>query len=172
MNARVKLILLWALFALALIAAIVFAVLWLQSVNDANEAQDVEDTASEVALALTNFSADTIDQDVAEINQYAVGEFAEEVGVFFGDEAVDAIEEAEGESEAELDSIFVEEVEGDNASAFAVLTQSVSNTGLAEARTDTIRMELGMVRTPNGWKANEVDILQSPGVTIPGGLGS
>jgi len=172
MNARLRVILPWALFALALIAAIVFAVLWLQSVNDVNEAQEVEDTASKVALALTNFSADTIDQDVAEINQYAVGEFAEEVGVFFGDEAVDAIEEAEGESQAELDSIFVEDVEGDNASAFAVLTQSVSNTALTEARTDTIRMELGMVRTPNGWKANKVDILQSPGVTAPGGLGS
>ena len=170
MNARVKLILPWILFALALIAAVVFFVLWLQSVNADDEAQEAEEAARTVALALTNFSAETIERDVAEINQYAVGEFAEEVGVFFGEEAVDAIEEAEGESKSELDSIFVEQVEGDNASAFAVLTQSVSNTRLSEPRTDTIRMEISMVRTPGGWKADQVDILQSPGVTVPGGL--
>ena len=170
MNARVKLILPWILFALALIAAISFLVLWLQSVNADDEAREAEEAARTVALALTNFSAETIERDVAEINQYAVGEFAEEVGVFFGDEAVNAIEEAEGESKSKLESIFVEQVEGDNASAFAVLTQSVSNTRLSEPRTDTIRMEISMVRTPGGWKADQVDILQSPGVTVPGGL--
>ena len=45
MNARVKLILPWTLFALALIAAIVFAILWLQSVNADDEAQEAEDAA-------------------------------------------------------------------------------------------------------------------------------
>jgi hypothetical protein len=171
MNVRVKVVLPWVLFAVALIAAIVFGVLWLQATAEQQEADDVRATATDVALALTNFSAKTIDQDVAEIEQHAVGRFAEEVDVFFGKEAIAAIEEAEGASEGKIESVFVQEIEGEDASAFVVVSETVRNARLAEARTDTIRFDISMIQTPDGWKADNVDIIQSPGTVIPEGVG-
>jgi hypothetical protein len=156
----------WFLLALALITAGVFAALWLDLKTEADERAELEQEAERFAIALTNFSADTIDEDVADIKSFAVGDFAEEAEAFFGQEAVDAIKEAEAESQGEIESVYVQELDGDTASVFAVVNETVTNADLAEPRTDILRMSIDLVRSKSGWKVTNVDVLQSPGSTV------
>ena len=104
--------------------------------------------------------------DVADIKSFAVGDFAEEAEAFFGQEAVDAIKEAEAESQGEIESVYVQELDGDTASVFAVVNETVTNADLAEPRTDLLRMNINLVRSESGWKVTNVDVLQSPGSTV------
>ena len=158
----------WFLFGLALIAAGVFAALWLDLRTEADERAELEQQTERFVLALTNFSADTIDQDVAEIKGFAVGDFAEEADVFFGKEAIDAIKTADARSEGEIESIYVQSLEGDTASVFAVVSETVINSDLAEPRTDVLRMNVDLVESESGWRVTNVDVLQSPGSTVVG----
>ena len=159
----------WVLFGIALIAAIAFAVLWQRLYAQEQERKEVRATAQEFATLLTNFSAATIEDDAAAIKEFAVGRFEEEVDVFFGEEAVAAIKEAEARSEGDIDSVFVQSVEQDSASVFAVVSETVTNVNIPEARTDILRMEISMIDTDAGWKVDQVDIVQSPGgAPLPG----
>lgn len=159
----------WGLCALTTIAAVVFALLWLQLRAQEQERSEVKGVAHEFSMALTNFSADTIEADAQRIKSYAVGGFAEEADQAFGDDQIAAIKEARGRTEGEVDSVFVESIDEDSAEVFAVVTQTVTNTSLPEERTEVVRMELGMVKTTSGWKVDRVDVLQSP--TSPLGAG-
>jgi Mce-associated membrane protein len=159
----------WALFAIALAAAITFAVLWQQLAAQEQERKEVRATANEFATVLTNFSADTIEKDAARIKEFAVGRFEEEVDVFFGEEAIAAIKEAQARSRGDIDSVFVQSIDEESASAFAVVSETVTNVNTPEPRTDILRMEISMVETESGWKVDQVDILQSPGAPpLPG----
>jgi len=62
-------------------------------------------------------------------------------------------------------NVFVENVSGDQATVFGVIDESVTNSASASPRTDVLRVEVGMIETSGGWKANSVDILQTPGST-------
>jgi len=153
----------WFLFVLATGAAVTFAVLWQQEVSEDRQVDEVTDAARSFVHALTNFSSETIDADAARIKAFAVGEFSEEAETFFGERAVAAIREAQATSEGEIEALFLQSVDDEQASVFAVVSATVSNQGLTEPRTDTLRLEVGMIKTASGWKVNRVDVFQSPG---------
>jgi Mce-associated membrane protein len=157
----------WILFGVATIVAIVFGVLWWQLRAQEQERREVRAFGQEFATELTNFSADTIEKDADEIKSFAVGQFAKEADVFFGERAIAAIKQAEATSQGDIDSVFVQTVEGDSASVFAVVSETISNVA-TEGRTDVLRMEIGMVKTESGWKVDRVDVLQSPGSGLIG----
>ena len=151
------------LTALAVAAASVFAVLWWQLQSREEERDDVRAFAEEFVVALTNFSYETIEQDAEQIRSYAIGQFKEEADVFFGDQAIEAIEGAEAESRGELESIFVESVDDGEASAFAVVSESITNATTTTPTTEIIRLHVEMVEADGEWKVNSVEVLQSPG---------
>lgn len=159
----------WVLSALAFAAALVFFLLWQQERSDVREREEMARRASSFVVALTNFSAATIEEDAARIKAFAVGDFAEEADAFFGDEAIAAIKEAEAVSEGEIESLFVQELEGDSGSVFAVVSETVTNAERAQPQTETLRLEVGMIKTSAGWKVDRVEILQSPGSVLPSG---
>lgn len=152
---------------LALAAAVTFGLLWQQEESQDRAEEELRREAERFVTALTNFSADTIEQDAREIRSFAVGEFKDEADAFFGQKAIAAIKEADAASRGDIESLYVQSLEGDNASAFAVVTETVTNAGLQEGRTETLRLEVGMIKTESGWKVNKVDILQSPGTVRP-----
>lgn len=158
-----RFILPWTLFAIAAAFAILFGMLWLQDVREEDELDEVRATAQRFALALTNFSADTIDEDVEEIKAFATGTFAEEVDTFFGPEAVDAIEEADASSTGEVRGLFVQDHDDGRASVFAVVDETIQNTVLDDPQSDILRLEMGLTRTDGDWKIDRVDIFQAPG---------
>lgn len=143
--------------------AITLAILWQEAESSDNEREDVLATARDFVTALTNFSADTIEEDADEIRSFAVGEFEEEVDTFFGPRATAAIEEADATSTGEIDEIFIQSLEEDEASLFAVVTETITNAATTEPRTDTLRLEIGLIETGSGWKVGRVEVFQSPG---------
>ena len=169
MSAALKRLAPWVLSALAVVAAVIFFLLWQQERSDARAREEMAARAESFVVALTNFSAETIEDDAARIKSFAVGDFAQEADAFFGDQAVAAIEEAQAVSEGDIESLFVQELEGESGSVFAVVSETVMNSERAEPQTDTLRLEVGMIKTSSGWKVNRVEILQSSGTVLPSG---
>lgn len=144
----------------------VFGLRWQEAEVEKAERAEVEAAAEDFVVALTNFSADTIDADATEIKSFAVGDFAEETETFFGEEAVAAIKEAQAESVGEIESLFIQDISEEEASVFGVATITVTNAATSEPRTDLIRLEVGMIKTGSEWKINRVEIFQEPGAQI------
>jgi Mce-associated membrane protein len=158
----------WLVAALAAAVAIVFASLWwAERAKDARRAE-VEETARAFLVALTNFEAGTIDQDVAEIRSYAVGGFAREVDETFSAERVEAIQTNEATSQGRVRTLVVHRLGEDTASAFGVVDETVTNSASPEPRADVLRVELGLIETSEAWKVDRVEILQAPS-TAPTG---
>jgi hypothetical protein len=152
----------WLLAALMAALAILFAVLWRSEGADDRRRVEVEASASGFLRALTNFSAETIDRDVERIRGFAVGRFADELDQTFSPDRVQAIKDQQAASTGRIQSMFVQEIEEDTATVFAVVAETVTNDQTESPRQDTLRMELGMIETAEGWKAERLTLLQTP----------
>ncbi len=160
----------WSIAVLAVAAAVVFAVLW-QSAGEVDpERAELETQAENFVLALTNFSSETIDEDIDEIKSFATGAFEGQVSDLFSEETVAAIKEAKATSTATVEALFIQTLSEDSATVFAVLSEEISNDSLDQPRTDIVRMEVGLVKAGDGWKVDSVELFQSPGdVVAPAG---
>ena len=160
----------WAIAALALAAAAVFAVLWQQGEAREREREEVRKAGESFVTALVNFSHETIVEDADRIRSFAVGRFEEEAGVFFGARAIEAIQEAEASSRGDIESLFVESVADDQASIFAVVSETITNAQATEPQTEIVRLHVEMVHVDDTWKVESVEVLQSPGAQpiLPG----
>ena len=152
----------WALFVVAVAAAGVFWYLWQSEVGSETDTSALRADARRFVLALTNFSSETIEGDVGRIRSFAAGSFANEVDELFGSETIAAIEKAEATSTGRVEEIFVQEMDQDSASVFAVVIEEVRNRNMTEPRTDVVRMEVGLVRLGDSWKIDRVDLFQTP----------
>lgn len=157
----------WTLFVIAAAGAVTFGLLWNELRVEDERREEVEAAAAEFVHALTNFSAETIDVDAARIRSFAVGDFAEEVEAFFGEEATAAIKQAEAESTGEIESLFIQSIDDEEASVFGVVSETITNSVATDPQTDILRLEVGMIKTTDGWKVNRVEIFQAPGTGPP-----
>lgn len=153
----------WALAALATAAAVAFAVLWTGQRGLDQRRALVEDTSRRFLTALTSFTADTIERDVDEIRSYAVGGFAEEVEETFGPERIATIRESRANSVGTVRDVFVESLQGSSARVFGVVEETVVSSTQTTPRTDVLRVLVGLIETPDGWRVHSVEILPSPG---------
>lgn len=158
----------WALTVLAVAVAVLFLSLWRGAKEDEARREEVAGVARSFLVALTNFSADTIEDDVAEIRAFATGEFADEVEETFSDDRIQAIRDSAAESVGEVRSVFVQKLEGATASVFGVVDEEITNESTAIPRNETLRVEVGLIRTTEGWKVATVEVLQSPTDTLVG----
>jgi hypothetical protein len=156
----------WTLFVFALGAAVTFLILWQEAETADSEDEEVIAAATDFVTALTNFSADTIDADAEKIRSFAVGDFEEEVNTFFGPRAIEAIKEADATSSGEIEEIFIQSLDEEEASVFVVVTETITNASTTEPRTDTLRLEVSLIKTGSGWKVGNVEVFQSPGQTL------
>lgn len=159
----------WLLLILALIVAGVFAYLWWGYRSEENDRREIEEVATRFTNALTDFSAATIERDVEEIKEFAVGTFSDEVETFFGQETIDAVKEADATSQGDIDGLYVQSIGESSASVFALVSETVTNASLTEPQTDTLRIEIDLIETTEGWKVESVQILQAPGGGLLGG---
>lgn len=91
-----------------------------------------------------------------------MGAFAAEVDETFSAERLEAIRANRAESRGQVRTVFVQRLEGDSATAFGVVDETVINSASPEPRTDVLRVELGLIQTTEAWKVDRVEILQSP----------
>jgi hypothetical protein len=160
----------WFLLVLALTAAAAFGALWQQARSEANAEDELRAQAREFIGDLMSISADTAEADAAAIKEWAVGDFADEAEVFYGQEAIDAVVELKATTEGQIRELFVQSLEGGEGSVFAVVDHTVTNANTDEPKTDTVRMSIEMIESEAGWKVNRVRIFETPG-TPPSGIG-
>jgi hypothetical protein len=162
----------WVLVALTTAAAIVFAVLWQQAETTGSSADRgraaVVSAATDFANALTNFKASTIEQDVHRIRSFAVSDFAQQVDQLFSPAIIQALQKAKVESVGQVQSVFVESVDGPQASAFAVVQETRTKPG-SPPQSETLRMDIQMLDTKDGWKVSNLNLLQTPSNASPVG---
>jgi hypothetical protein len=160
----------WTIAAVFL--ATTLAALWLLHDAQRDDARStaVQSTTRDFLTALTTFSATTIDSDVSRIRSYAVGDFATQVQQTFSDARIAQIKSSKVVSQGQVQSVFPENVTGSQATVFGVVNETVSNGSAQNPRSEVMRVEVGLIDTPGGWKVNSVNILQSPGATsVPTG---
>jgi Mce-associated membrane protein len=160
----------WALLVLALTAAAIFASLWQRAQALENRRAEIVSTADHFLAALTTFKAATIESDVTRIRGYAVGDFADQVGQFFGPSTVASIKRAGVVSVGSVRSVFVQTVNGSTATVLGVVNESVTNTSTPTPRTEVVRVVVELIQTRSGWRVDKVDVLQTPDQSSP--LGS
>ncbi len=153
----------WVVAGVAIGLAILFLFLWRGEANEEARRDEVALAATDFLRALTNFSGETIDQDVAEIESFAVGDFAEQVRTFFNPRAKQALARARARSVGRVQRLYVQSVSDDTASVFGVVNETVTNRVQRTPRQEILRIEIDMIETTGGWKVNRVNILQSPG---------
>jgi hypothetical protein len=159
----------WVLVALATAAAVVFALLWRNADSQLASAQSLEHeraqvvaTGTDFLTALTNFSGTSIQSDVAKIRRFAVGDFAQQVDQFFGPTNVTALQKGKVVSVGQVRSMFVQSIDGQQASVFGLVDEAVRSAHSAP-HTSTLRIDVEMLETASGWRVSNVDILESPG---------
>ncbi len=153
----------WVIAGVAIGLAILFFFLWRGEAGEEGRRDEVAVAATQFLTALTNFSGETIEQDVAEIEAFAVGDFAEQVRTFFNPRAKEALARARARSVGRVQRVYVQSVGDDSASVFGVVNETVTNRAQRTPRQEVLRIEIDMIETTDGWKVNRVNILQSPG---------
>ena len=155
----------WILVVLTTAAAIVFAVLWQRAETGGSSADRqraaVVSAATDFANALTNFKASTIQADVRRIRSFAVSDFAQQVDQLFSPTIIQALQKAKVESVGRVQSVFVESVDGPQASAFAVVQETRTKPG-SPPQSETLRMDIQMLDTKDGWKISNLNLLETP----------
>lgn len=161
----------WVLSLFLLGAAVTFGLLWFDLKSEDDRRDEIRSAATDFVNALTNFSYETIEDDALEIRSYATGRFAEEAEVFFGERAIEAIQDAEAISEGDIRSIFIQDIgDSDEASAFAVVSETITNVSAEEPQTDILRMNIDLVLDDGRWKVENVEVLEAPGIApLPAG---
>lgn len=157
----------WVLFVLALAAAVTFGLLWQQRLSQDRAEAELKREATRFVTALTNFSAETIEEDAERIQSFSTQRFERETDVFFGGKAIAAIKQARVRLRGEVESIYVQSFNDNTASIFAVVTQSLTNASSKEPSVDIARFNFEMVNTDSGWKVSDLEFLQSPGTVVP-----
>ena len=102
----------WFLLALALTAAVTFGYLWQEARTAADAEDELRAQAREFIGDLMSISAETAEADAAAIKQWAVGDFADEAEVFYGEKAIDAVVELEATTEGEVQELFIQSLGG------------------------------------------------------------
>jgi hypothetical protein len=153
----------WALVAVLLAASLTNWWLLRSERREDARAAEITAIADDFMHALTSFSAGTIDADVARIKSFAVGDFAQQVDQTFSSDRIHQIEQAKVVSTSTVRSVFVESLDAESASVFGVVDETVTNNVSTERKTDVLRMEVHLIRTVEGWKVVQVNILQTPG---------
>lgn len=157
----------WVLFVVAVAAAIALGLLWQQELNEDRAEAELKREATKFVTALTNFSAETIEQDAERIQSFATQRFERETDVFFGSKAIAAIKQARVRLRGEVESVYVQSFDDNSASVFAVVTQSLTNVSSNEPSVDIARFNFEMIETDSGWKVSDLEFLQSPGTVVP-----
>lgn len=159
----------WTIAVLALAAAVFAGIQWADLYAAERARREVADSARTVALRLTTFEGENIEEWYTATLETATGEYGQQLRDVFGQATRDQLREIEAVSRGEIDDLFVQDVNGDEARAFALVTQTYANTSTANPVEDHLRMDITLQKVEGEWLANEVAVLGPAGVVAPTG---
>ena len=159
-NARLA----WGVALLALVIAAFAGTQWADLYARDQAREEVRGAATELALGLTTFEGENIEDWVAQARAQATGDYAEQLTTLFDQALRDALREQEVVSRGEVDQLFVQDINGDEASVFALVTQTIVNASTTDPVQDELRMDITMRRVEGEWKASDVAVLGPSGL--------
>ncbi len=154
----------WVLFVVAAGIATFTGWKYEQATAADKQQAQVKAVAARLLVGLSNFDATTIDADVRTLKGLAVGRFASDVNNVFTPARVDQIKKLKVTSSGKIRSVFVQNISGGNAAVFAVVDERTDNSSSAP-QTQTVRFDIALIDTKDGWMIENVEVLQSPGAS-------
>lgn len=127
--------------------------------SDAATRAAVLDAGEVIALRVTTYEGGAIDDWVTDTQSLSTGEYAREVASLFDPDIRAGLAEAEVESVGEVISSFVQDINGDAATVFAVLRQTYQSNVSPRPTSDELRMEIQLTRVDGEWLASDVAVL-------------
>ena len=115
----------------------------------------VTSTARSFIQAFTNYQANTIDSDVARIERFAVGSFAQQLRRTFDAAALQRIRTNKVAATGRTWNFDLVSLNGSTAQIRALVYETVAKQGAAPT-TDVFQMEIELIDTSGGWKADRV----------------
>ncbi|HWG74934.1 MAG TPA: hypothetical protein VG184_12860 [Acidimicrobiales bacterium] len=164
----------WLVRVLAVIAvlgtafAILFGIWWNGERVQAGNRAAAQRTGQNFLIALTNFDSRTINSDFARITSYATGDFAKQAQQFFGPQIRQQLEASKAASRGQISSLYVQSANGNNASVYAVVDQTIVNNKFNAPQADELRIVLSLNKVSGGWRVGEVTVLQAPTTSSSG----
>lgn len=157
-----------AALSLILAGALVYvlAAWWAPLHVEALERDEVREVARELALRLTTYDGERIEEWVPPLRELATDDFERELTAALGQDLRDSLREAEARSVGELVDLFVQDIDEDEASAFAVVRQTIANVHLEDPVEDEVRMDITLRRVEGEWKVSDVAVL--PSISVGG----
>ena len=159
----------WTVALLSLAAAVFAGMQWADLYAAERQRTEVREAARTVAGRLTTFEGTDIEDWYASALETATGDYGEQLREVFNQETRDQLRSIEAVSRGEIENLFVQEVRGDEARAFALVTQTYANTSTADPVEDHLRMDITLRRVEGEWLASEVAVLGPSGVIAPTG---
>ena len=162
----------WLAWTIALIAigAAVYAGMQWADLYAADKARaQVRSDASDLAAHLTTFEGENIEEWFAQAKDRATGEYAKQLTQVFDQANRDRLRDAGVVSRGEVKSLFVQEVNGKEASVFAVVKQTYVNNSTNDPVEDELRMDITLRQVGGRWRGSEVAVLGPAGVVAPTG---
>jgi len=156
------------LFALAGWAGTLgFGLAWAGQSSQSAEVGQVKQVATDFVMALTNFNPSTIDADFNRVIDYSTGTFATQAHQFFDTEIRQQLQKALASSRGQVRDLFVQSIDGNQATVYAVVDQTYVNSKTSTPQTDTLRLLIGLTDLSNGWHVSSVGVLNQPGASVP-----
>jgi Mce-associated membrane protein len=159
----------WTIALLSLAVAVFAGMQWADLYAAERERTQVREAARTAATRLTTFEGTDIENWYASALETATGEYGEQLREVFNQETRDQLRQIEAVSRGEVENLFVQEVQGDEARAFALVTQTYANTSTSDPVEDNLRMDITLRRVEEQWLASEVAVLGPSGVIAPTG---
>ena len=151
----------WVLVVLALAVAVVSTVQWQQLAAAEADRDEVEATAGSFMLTLTTWDAsEGMAATREQLREAGTERFGGEVDELFGTtEDLAGLEDIGARSEGEVRRSFVQEVDGDRATALIVVSQRLTAQVLDGEEASVRYAELDLVRTGGRWLIDDVELL-------------
>ncbi|MHB8467396.1 MAG: hypothetical protein ACYDH6_09705 [Acidimicrobiales bacterium] len=152
---------------LGLFGTVFFFNRWRHLDNRNRAAGEVSKASSVFLNALTNFNANTIDADFQHIQDMATGDFHDQALKFFNSDVRQALAKVQATSRGQIRYLYVESIQGDSATTFGEVDQTIANLNFSRPEQDVLRVALTLKHLAQGWKISEVTVLQGPASVVP-----
>lgn len=159
-------LLLGSLAVVGAVSGIGFGLAW-ANLNSQNQTrQAVKNAATTFLLDLTNFKPKTVDTDFAALQNWASSgsQFAKQAAQTFNSGIRQDLIQAQATSQGEIRDIYVENLSGSGAEVYGVVDQSYQNAKMTSPDTDTLRVDVELSDSSNGWRVNTVTVENPSGI--------
>lgn len=152
----------------AVIVALSFAAAW-SSLNSQNvQRSQVKATATTFLYDLFNLSPKNIDTRFNAIESMATGNFAKQANQFFGSNIRQALEQAQAQSQGQIRYVYVQSIDGNQATVYALVDQTYLNNKLPAPQPDVMDMTVGLTQVGGTWKIATATVLSAPSTGTSG----